>query len=57
MKNTSESKAEKRYIFTNHGKDGSIGNFYHILAASPALAIIKLINEHGKAPYKILAIV
>lgn len=58
MNKTPKSKVEtKQYIFTNHGKDGSIGSFYHIFAASPTLAIRKLINEHGKAPYKILAVV
>ncbi len=58
MKETKQSgnKAAKRYIFTNHGKDGSVGGFYHIMAQTPMLAIRELITKHGKAPYKILAI-
>lgn len=54
MNNTRETI--KRYIFTNHGRDGSIGDFHHIFASSPMLAIRELIEKHGKAPYKILAV-
>jgi hypothetical protein len=55
MNKNPNTEIQKRFIFTNH-VNGQVGDFHHIIAANPTLAIRQLIAKHGIAPYKILAI-